>query len=350
MASGGFENSVTGRKVVCLGIPWEVDTEGLRDYMTKFGQIEDIVVMKDRATGRSRGFGYVTFSTVDEAERMLSQEHIIRDRTLVVKIATPKEEMKPKVTETRIFVAKIPADVDDDQFRSYFEQFGKIVDAYMPKEQGGGRVHRGMGFITYDHPSGVEKAISEKHELGGAEVTVDIARPKDDSRGRAGPYGGPARYDPMPRGGYGDYDRGPPAYSARDPYGARDYYGARTGGYGARDPYDTGDPYDSRGYGGARDYRAPSAYRDEPRAPGSYGAPPPSRNIADLKTSAAKIFIGKLPLEATTQDLRNHFGVFGEIEDVYIPRVRCRSPGGLAGRRWWLGLPGCFSLEGSGRV
>jgi RNA-binding protein Musashi len=29
-----------------LGIPWDVDTEGLREYMAKFGPLDDCVVMK----------------------------------------------------------------------------------------------------------------------------------------------------------------------------------------------------------------------------------------------------------------------------------------------------------------
>lgn len=52
-----------------LGIPWEVDTDGLREYMAKFGELEDCIVMKERSTGRSRGFGYVTFSSVEDAKR-----------------------------------------------------------------------------------------------------------------------------------------------------------------------------------------------------------------------------------------------------------------------------------------
>lgn len=51
-----------------LGIPWEVDTDGLREYMAKFGELEDCIVMKERSTGRSRGFGYVTFSSVEDAK------------------------------------------------------------------------------------------------------------------------------------------------------------------------------------------------------------------------------------------------------------------------------------------
>jgi RNA recognition motif-containing protein len=60
--------SLGSRKLVVLGIPWDIDTEGLRQYMLRFGELDDVIVMKDRATGRSRGFGYVTFSSADNAQ------------------------------------------------------------------------------------------------------------------------------------------------------------------------------------------------------------------------------------------------------------------------------------------
>lgn len=34
-----------------------------------------------------------------------------------------------------------------------------------------------------------------------------------------------------------------------------------------------------------------------------------------------KIFVGRLPQEATSEDLRQYFGRFGRILDVYVPRV-----------------------------
>lgn len=44
------------------------------------------------------------------------------------------------------------------------------------------------------------------------------------------------------------------------------------------------------------------------------GAEPPRR-------ISKKIFVGRLPPEATAEDLHQYFGRFGSIEDVYIPRV-----------------------------
>ena len=57
-----------GRKVFVGGLAQDVREAELRSYMEHHGKIEDVVVMIDRNTGRSRGFGFVTFSTREEAE------------------------------------------------------------------------------------------------------------------------------------------------------------------------------------------------------------------------------------------------------------------------------------------
>ncbi|PON87635.1 Splicing factor-like protein, partial [Trema orientale] len=137
------------RKLVVLGIPWDVDTDGLREYMTKFGELEDCIVMKERSTGRSRGFGYVTFVSEEDAKKALTGEHFLGSRMLEIKVATPKEEMRaPAKKVTRIFVARIPQSVTKATFQSHFEKYGEITDLYMPKDQGS-NTHRGIGFITF---------------------------------------------------------------------------------------------------------------------------------------------------------------------------------------------------------
>lgn len=50
------------RKLFVGGLSWETTQEGLQRYFGRYGEVIDCVVMKNSESGRSRGFGFVTFS------------------------------------------------------------------------------------------------------------------------------------------------------------------------------------------------------------------------------------------------------------------------------------------------
>ena len=80
------------RKVFIGGLSYKTDDETLKNYFLKYGELVDYVVMKDGQTGRSRGFGFVTYSDsymVDEL--MKNRPHIIDGRQVEPKRATPRE-------------------------------------------------------------------------------------------------------------------------------------------------------------------------------------------------------------------------------------------------------------------
>lgn len=54
-------------KIFVGGLSWGTDDDGLREAFSAFGDVTDAVVIKDRDTGRSRGFGFVTFTSNEEA-------------------------------------------------------------------------------------------------------------------------------------------------------------------------------------------------------------------------------------------------------------------------------------------
>lgn len=168
---------VEHRKLVVLGLPWETDEETMQQYFSQYGALEEAVIMRDRATGKSRGFGFVTYLHEADAQQVAMTAHQVDGRRCEAKFALPRGGNNPNRT-TRIFVARIPNTVSDQQFRAYFEQFGSIQDAYMPKDalkQG----HRGIGFVTYASAEPVEHVMSSNHFLNGQELAIDCATPKD---------------------------------------------------------------------------------------------------------------------------------------------------------------------------
>jgi len=59
-------------KVFIGGLAWHTDDATLRQKFEEFGTVEEAVVVKDRDTGRSRGFGFVRFASESEAEAAIA--------------------------------------------------------------------------------------------------------------------------------------------------------------------------------------------------------------------------------------------------------------------------------------
>ena len=62
-----------GNKVFVGGLSWNTDDHGLRAYFEQCGDVQDAKVILDRDSGRSRGFGFVTFSSDSEAQAAIDQ-------------------------------------------------------------------------------------------------------------------------------------------------------------------------------------------------------------------------------------------------------------------------------------
>ena len=71
------------RKLFIGGLSWETTIDGLQRYFSRFGEVVDSVVMKNPDTGRSRGFGFVTFSDPANVDAVLnSGPHQLDGRTV----------------------------------------------------------------------------------------------------------------------------------------------------------------------------------------------------------------------------------------------------------------------------
>lgn len=79
-------------KLYVGNLSYQTSNDSLQDFFTQFGQVSEAVVIEDRQTGRSRGFGFVTFSTAEEAKAALALDGQELDgRELRVNIAAERE-------------------------------------------------------------------------------------------------------------------------------------------------------------------------------------------------------------------------------------------------------------------
>lgn len=76
-------------KLFVGSLSWDTRDEGLREAFEPFGTVIEAKVVEERDTGRSRGFGFVTFSSEEEARNAAEQMNgaVLDGRTLNVDLA-----------------------------------------------------------------------------------------------------------------------------------------------------------------------------------------------------------------------------------------------------------------------
>ncbi|MCJ7827709.1 RNA-binding protein [Patescibacteria group bacterium] len=75
-----------GKKLYVGNLSYQMTSEELGQTFSEAGQVEDAAVITDRQTGRSRGFGFVTMSSEEEAKKAIELFHNkeVEGRSLVV--------------------------------------------------------------------------------------------------------------------------------------------------------------------------------------------------------------------------------------------------------------------------
>ncbi|KAL1206167.1 Heterogeneous nuclear ribonucleoprotein 1 [Cardamine amara subsp. amara] len=291
-------------KLFIGGISWDTDENLLREYFSSFGEVLQVTVMREKATGRPRGFGFVAFSDPAVIDRVLQDKHHIDNRDVDVKRAMSREEQSPagrsgnfnasrnfdsgaNVRTKKIFVGGLPPALTSDEFRAYFETYGPVSDAVIMIDQTTQRP-RGFGFVSFDSEDSVDLVLHKTfHDLNGKQVEVKRALPKDANPGVAsgggrgsGGAGGFPVYGGSGGSGYeGRVDSNrfmqpQNTGSGYPPYGASGYgtgygYGSNGVGYGGFGGYanPAGAPYGNPGVPGA-------GFGNGPRS--SWGAQAPS--------------------------------------------------------------------------
>ena len=180
------------------GLAWATDDDGLRAAFASFGQVTDAKVILDRDSGRSRGFGFVTFENDGEADAAISgmDGSQLDGRSIRVNEAGERERRGPGgpggggrdrrpprggdrpreggKSGNRLFVGGLAWATDDNGLRTAFASFGNVTDAKVIQDRESGR-SRGFGFVTFETQEEAAAAIGamDGSKLDGRTIRVD---------------------------------------------------------------------------------------------------------------------------------------------------------------------------------
>ncbi|XP_061094446.1 DAZ-associated protein 1 isoform X1 [Conger conger] len=181
-------------KLFVGGLDWSTTQETLRNYFSQYGEVVDCVIMKDKTTNQSRGFGFVKFKDPNCVRTVLeTKPHNLDGRNIDPKPCTPRG-MQPEKTRSKdgwkgsksdsnkskkIFVGGIPHNCGEPELRDYFSRFGVVTEVVMIYDAEKQRP-RGFGFITFEAEQSVDQAVNMHfHDIMGKKVEVKKAEPRD---------------------------------------------------------------------------------------------------------------------------------------------------------------------------
>ncbi|CAN8029026.1 unnamed protein product [Ixodes persulcatus] len=292
-------------KIFVGGLSWETTQDGLLNYFSRFGEVVDSVVMCNE-TGRSRGFGFVTFRDPSCVATVLAGgPHQLDGRTVDPKSCNPRGASRPqgggggggpprggggggrKGSGTKIFLGGLPASVNESDLHAFFSEYGKVVEAIIMYDQEQKR-SRGFGFVTFETEDPVHQLTGQRYvEMSGKQVECKRAEPKESrmpkaggggrggwggQQGGGGNWGGP-QWGGAPNGG-GPPSSGYQGYSGGGGGGGyNNWGGAQSGGYnsggggGGYGSYGSGD----QTYSGYGSYGQQTSSYGPMRTAGGYG-------------------------------------------------------------------------------
>ncbi|KAF6167840.1 hypothetical protein GIB67_027618 [Kingdonia uniflora] len=220
-------------KLFVGNLPFGVDSAELAGLFERAGNVELIEVIHDKQTGRSRGFAFVTMSTVEEVKAAEHQfnGYELEGRPMRVNSGPPppKDDFSSRMNSgnsrredfssrknsgfsrrddfssrndsgsrrdgdfssrgsrdegsgdslNRVYVGNLSWGVDDLALETLFSEQGNVTDAKVVYDRESGR-SRGFGFVTYSSAKEVDVAISslDGAELDGRSIRVTMAEAK----------------------------------------------------------------------------------------------------------------------------------------------------------------------------
>ena len=86
-----------GTKLYVGKLPFNTTENELQELFSQAGAVQEVTLMQDRFTGKSRGFAFVTMSSDEEAQNAISKlnGHAMEGRQLTVNEARPRESRPP---------------------------------------------------------------------------------------------------------------------------------------------------------------------------------------------------------------------------------------------------------------
>ena len=173
-------------------LPQEIDDASLAMLFSDDGEICSAKVIRDKATKKSLGYGFVKFVNDADAKSSVEAKNglPIGSKRLKVSFARPASE---DIKNCKVYVTNLPKTHDEQSIRELFGRHGEIMECRVLQERKS-LENRGVAFIQFANKKQCESALlMDGLELEGSERPLSVKLAEDFKRKKVIRRGGNAR-------------------------------------------------------------------------------------------------------------------------------------------------------------
>uniref|UniRef100_A0A671YES0 RNA-binding protein 28 n=1 Tax=Sparus aurata TaxID=8175 RepID=A0A671YES0_SPAAU len=171
-------------------LPATATNKQLEEVFSEIGPVKQCFVVREKGTETCRGFGYVTFSMVEDAQRALKEIKEYDGKKISLSVAkrklkdnkkpAPKQKgLKKNLLKAKLIIRNLSFKCSEDDLKQVCAKFGEVLEVKIPLKPDGKM--RGFAFVLFKTVYQAGTALKELNlkEIKGRQVAVDWAVPKD---------------------------------------------------------------------------------------------------------------------------------------------------------------------------
>lgn len=162
------------RKLFVHGLGWETTSDRLCSFFAKYGELEECNVVAEKATGKSKGYGFVLFKHRSAAQKALrNPQKRIESRMTACQLASigptsnphhfSSSSAPPDNLARKIYVGNVNPDISSSKLHAFFSKYGEIEEGPIGFDKNTGK-SKGFALFVYKTVESAKKALEEPNK------------------------------------------------------------------------------------------------------------------------------------------------------------------------------------------
>ncbi|CDJ39281.1 hypothetical protein ETH_00001150, partial [Eimeria tenella] len=169
-------------------VPQAVEEDSLKPVFEEFGEVREVIIIRDKATGKHKNSAFVKMASIAAADNAIRALHNSRSLEsamgpMTVKYATGEAERlglnpqacEPGVPQAKLFVGSLPRTLKEEELKAFFQNYGNVEEVFVMKDGATGQ-GKGCAFVKMSQK---EAAFFAINSLNGKHLWEGCNRPME---------------------------------------------------------------------------------------------------------------------------------------------------------------------------